>query len=774
MNPIELSEKLETIVGEHAELLANEAKSLKDEYAIISPDALQKAVDEINAENRLLRIGIVGRVKAGKSSLLNAILFDGESILPKAATPMTAALTQITYGDTLAAEVEFFTQKDIDEIKNDYELVEKMIDKKLNELIQKNQEKSHKTKENVPNPDDFGLREKAIRAVKRDCEGNISLIAAHEQFQKMAESTVKYQELESNIVINSSSLNNLQNELIDYVGADGKYMPFTKSVHLRLPQENLKDISLVDTPGINDPVQSREGRTRELLKFCDVIFIVSPSGQFFSNEDTELLDRITSKEGLRELYVVASQIDLQLYGNLKKENNGVLNAVVEKASFIISDHMVSTLEDIKKDHPEIGNAYDQLINDKDFRLIFSSGICETLIKDFDDRSKWDSGACKAWENLLKNYPDYFSDADRQLSLENLKMLSNKTKLLNIIDDVRRKKDEILQMRVNDFLDAKKQSLITYRNELGKYVHGQVELIKNSNIHQLGEKKEKLNILKEKSSGLVDEEYQTLVDEVERKIIRELNSKLETYFHETDSKVSGSVKTESETYTVNKSGVRSWLARKLWGGGTETKTRTYNTVRVGAVKGAIEELTLKIERELDLHSRDILAEWKKHLQVVITKKLRESIDDSYIDINNILRALRNVINSAKIPDFTYEGYLPDSLSDKKEDNISSRGFLGLRGFSGSSHGKVSGTLTGDRADDFIDEVGEYILKFKKEVGRDIKSFATSLDKNFKNINFSRELFGYIDDEIIQLEEQINNKTVTLENYSRVTKKLGDAV
>ena len=52
--------------------------------------------EEILNTNRDLKIGIVGQVKAGKSSFLNALIFDGRDILPKAATPMTAALTKIS------------------------------------------------------------------------------------------------------------------------------------------------------------------------------------------------------------------------------------------------------------------------------------------------------------------------------------------------------------------------------------------------------------------------------------------------------------------------------------------------------------------------------------------------------------------------------------------------------------------------------------------------------------------------------------------------------
>ena len=62
--------------------------------------------------NRDLKIGIVGQVKAGKSSFLNALVFDGQDILPKAATPMTAALTKISYSDKSSAKVVFYSESD--------------------------------------------------------------------------------------------------------------------------------------------------------------------------------------------------------------------------------------------------------------------------------------------------------------------------------------------------------------------------------------------------------------------------------------------------------------------------------------------------------------------------------------------------------------------------------------------------------------------------------------------------------------------------------------
>lgn len=89
----------------------------KNNLKITDSNQLQKELEELSNTDRLLRIGIIGRVKAGKSSLLNALVFDGKDILPKAATPMTAALTRIEYSENVRAEVEFYDQQDLKDIE---------------------------------------------------------------------------------------------------------------------------------------------------------------------------------------------------------------------------------------------------------------------------------------------------------------------------------------------------------------------------------------------------------------------------------------------------------------------------------------------------------------------------------------------------------------------------------------------------------------------------------------------------------------------------------
>ncbi|CAJ99809.1 GTPase of uncharacterised function family protein [Helicobacter acinonychis] len=91
-----------------------------------------------------------------------------------------------------------------------------------------------------------------------------------------------------------------------FVGANGRYMPYTKAVQIFSNNPNLKNLEVIDTLGMNDPIVLREERTKALLKDCDVVFVVSPSSQFLSESDMDLFDRVSNKEGIQEIYFVAS------------------------------------------------------------------------------------------------------------------------------------------------------------------------------------------------------------------------------------------------------------------------------------------------------------------------------------------------------------------------------------------------------------------------------------------------------------------------------------
>ena len=92
----------------------SEIKKFADDIATRFKEFKEGGEDLIN-EGKILKIGVVGQVKAGKSSFLNSLIFNGENVLPKASTPMTAGLTVLEYGDSNFFEVEYYDEKEWNE-----------------------------------------------------------------------------------------------------------------------------------------------------------------------------------------------------------------------------------------------------------------------------------------------------------------------------------------------------------------------------------------------------------------------------------------------------------------------------------------------------------------------------------------------------------------------------------------------------------------------------------------------------------------------------------
>ncbi|GAA9551410.1 hypothetical protein HpHA44_12080 [Helicobacter pylori] len=142
MNVQELIQKnalIEKVIEKQG--LQEKAGPFISENAVIKTEELEKTLKGMQAEKRGLKVGIIGRVKVGNNSLLNALIFEGKDVLPKAATPMTASLTVLKYAKTLSAQVEFYSPKDISELKNEHARYEREFQRMVDEEFNKQKEK---------------------------------------------------------------------------------------------------------------------------------------------------------------------------------------------------------------------------------------------------------------------------------------------------------------------------------------------------------------------------------------------------------------------------------------------------------------------------------------------------------------------------------------------------------------------------------------------------------------------------------------------------------
>ncbi|GAA9182922.1 hypothetical protein Taiwan47_13190 [Helicobacter pylori] len=378
MNAQELIQKsalIEKVIEKQG--LQEKAGPFISENAVIKTEELEKTLKGMQAENRGLKVGIIGRVKAGKSSLLNALIFEGKDVLPKAATPMTASLTILKYAQNLSAEAQFYNERDMEELKRDYERYEKKFKEIVSEEVKKLEEKQqgflNKAKEGVKK-----IRQATTNMVRRnksDEEAPKERILSNEEIlkkaQKIAETKLKdtrlealhdqYEHMKKSGLINpkdletciqADSLEELNQKLYQFVGKEGKFMPYTKAVQISLNNPNLKDLEIIDTPGVNDPIVSREECTKALLKECDVVFVISPSNQFLTDSDMDLFDRVSNKEGIQRVYFVASQVDSAVCTPSEVEKSRHhLPTALENAQKILSSSLNATMSLLEEKYP---------------------------------------------------------------------------------------------------------------------------------------------------------------------------------------------------------------------------------------------------------------------------------------------------------------------------------------------------------------------------------------------------------------------------------------
>lgn len=744
MDIIQLNNQIEEFVNKNN--FSHDALALKQEHAIQKSEEWQRVLDSFAEQGRVLRIGIIGRVKAGKSSMLNALLFNGNDILPKAATPMTAALTIMEYSENVSAEVDFFTQQDIDEIKVKYDLFQKALDSKVKEKELENAERIKKKKgvNSLSVEEQQECRNKAKSQAEREMKDDPSF-ASYDQYRRIKESGKLLSDLEQYRTISAGSVEELMNGVLNqFVGSSGAFMPFTKSVTLHIPEKGLQGLQIIDTPGINDPVTSRGERTEQLLQDCDVVLIVSPSGQFLSSEDTDLMHRVTTKEGTQQAYLIASQVDNQLFGS---ESQGLSDPihVLERISDNLTKHARNVLAKQVQEYPSMKVAADKLSKNN---VICSSSVAFSMQQRFNEQHTWDANLQHVWRNLNQKFPDVFSH--EELAKNALNQLANIHQIHQIVSEVTANKEQILAQRRIDFENGKRTALQGYLKAWADRINEQIHQIQHADVDELRKQEAELKNQQATIDANVGGVYDDLISDIKLNLSKQLKDKLKSEMRRFDSvsdDAQGS-ETEYEEYQV-KEKRGGWGAPLDWfdGGKTVTKTRShsYTTVKAKPIRRAIEEIRSNLEDELGHLSESYLQAWKKKIYSQVVSALREAMGDGELDVNIIARAVKNVL--ARIPEasFKLEDDIPKSL-------------------------KKTGKLTGYEAESFIDDAEDYISNLKDVVNKDISAYMTTLVSNLKKIDLAKELTADLENNLKQLLSEIENKEASLFNYRGIQKEL----
>lgn len=195
-----------------------------------------------NLESDRFLLAVAGRIKSGKSTLLNALLFRS-MVLPTDDTPHTAKNTLVEYGEHPSLEITFYNTQE------------------WNALMGEMAGDSRTAK---------------TFAADLEAAGNKGMFK-DEWVRPSA------------VILRKESIADLHT-YITPVDKGGLYTPFVKEVKITYPHPWLRSVSIVDTPGVDDPYKFREDMTKKHVTQAGAVLFVTYAGQAMAQPDFDFLN----------------------------------------------------------------------------------------------------------------------------------------------------------------------------------------------------------------------------------------------------------------------------------------------------------------------------------------------------------------------------------------------------------------------------------------------------------------------------------------------------
>lgn len=600
-------------IQQHFEQLSNLCQSLQiwerrfDNNEISNilrlKDAFKNDIQRFEHDQQTLNIAIMGQVKAGKSSFLNALLFDGKPVLPTAATPKTANLTRISYGKIPALEIEYYSKEEWNEIEK---------------LAQEKDESE------------------AVKVAKELVE---MVSTAQINVQEVLEQQTKR--------IESSFIDDLVNTLNQYTGNNGQYTALVKMTRLYLPNDELKGFDIIDTPGMNDPVISRTQKTKEEMARCDVVFFLSRASQFLDQSDIHLLTDQLPQGGVERLYLIAGQYDSAILDDgFNKESLSECETNLQNR---LNKRAVKELGDLadkkrKAGHEHLADLLENLV-----KPIVSSTFAHGFATW--DVSKWDATMQHVHTELKemaeKDWDEY------QFTLQDWQRIAN--------FDVLRDKYQIARVEKNQILESKKQSLLPKAQEkldeaisyLKEAVESRITGLNTQDISKLTELEKQLEQRIHGISSKLEQHIGTELTAIQKainEISRDLQKSIQQYTQLTTH--TGS-ETHEEAYEVSTS---KWYNPFSWGS-SETRYRTYTiNYEYLSASDAVEQIAQYARNckvDIQYHFNDLVRpnQLKLNLRRALVNELNTAQAD--FDATQFKNVLDAVIRQLNLPELNLE-------------------------------------------------------------------------------------------------------------------------
>ena len=685
-------------------------------------EGLKGKVEQSLQEGRALKIGIVGEVKAGKSSFLNALLFRGNNVLPQASTPMTAALTKISYGETPSAKIEFYNEKDWENIEALAGEYDKLVDEQYNNYLQKQEKLRNSLKPPVIKTKEELLPTFQIPDNLKGCKELVTM------FRTSHENLHNYLGTKKEI-----SIDDVKTGLDNYIGANGSFTPIVKHVELKINEEILQDFEIVDTPGLNDPIVSRCMVTKRFLSECDVVFLLSYTGQFLTQEDIGFMCKTLPNEGVKEIIIVGSKFDSGLLDDNKSKD---LRTALGASKFRYDEQARENIKRMIAVSPNKERLYkiqESLPPKYVSSYLYGAALAKKSGKPYSLEQ----------DHMIKRFkaqfPDFVDDAGFLAGLSGISDIHKKNLL-----PLKEEKKRIIDEKNENLLNDNKLKLLALLGDITEQARSNKDSLVHSDKQQLEKKLETV----QKGLNSVRRDVKSVIEgiaiDIEKELLRLKNEMEAAVSNHTDISVSSSTETNLRSYK------EGWLFFKRTKYYTETITNYEADVSdvVDNIRQYIVEskrlANLCLDKSVDNH--------------IIEQKLKEIIlsgfdmSDISFDEKEILVPLSLLVKRIKVSNITID-------TDSYVEEVAGQFPYGAKN-SEIHRLKIAQTkVLGNICNQLQVEIDECLRKIKVELAYQADTFVDTLnEKLMQNIE--------------NIKHQIQNKEESLLRYEVLLNQLGD--
>jgi len=267
----------------------------------------------------------------------------------------------------------------------------------------------------------------------------------------------------------------LKDKLDAFVGSNGHFTPVVKLVKLYISDDRLKDIVIIDTPGLNDPVISRTEKTRECMKFTDIVFFLSRNSTFLTEPEITLLLKQIPQSGVSSIVLVCSMFDTIL-SDAGWNTELTYAGLVKTERQLRSNRAEQTLMKYYKDMAERGETGKANNLKSMSQPYIVSSLCEDLYKknesDYTENELYYYNQMKNLKHENKKWSDF--ELNKNILSELSGFVTLREKLASVIRD----KDNILSEKFANLIPDNKSSVIQIVENIKKQCSERKDLLAN--------------------------------------------------------------------------------------------------------------------------------------------------------------------------------------------------------------------------------------------------------------------------------------------------------